>query len=87
MQQNSKNGTEAIIVNKNSEEKGREELSKYWAKSTKHSPDNLLVKGGNVLQPAQSNHKVNVTCEWWMADDFWLPKISKISTKTLENDW
>ena len=29
MQQNSKNGTEAIIVNKNSEEKGREELSKY----------------------------------------------------------
>ena len=29
-------------------------------KGTEYSQYNLLVKGGNVLQPAQSNHKTNV---------------------------
>ena len=54
----SKNGTKAIIVNKNGKGKdwcGRQELSK----GTVYSLYNLLVKGGYVLQPAQSNHKEN----------------------------
>ena len=43
-------------------------------KGTEYSQHNLLVKGGNILQPTQSNHKQMYqnciqkpadTCEWW----------------------
>ena len=67
------------------------------AKGIEYSQYDLLVKGGNVVQPTQNNHKKMYQivskkhCRHMNDDDwdyiFWPLKYSKFHTKILEDDW
>ena len=65
-------------------------------KGPEYSQYNLLVKGGNVLQPTQSNDKqmyqivskeLQTNDWWWLRWYLWLPNYSRFHTKILEDDW